>query len=221
MEEEQHLPRVDWETSLVANESRSRRTAWRVAAIATLIAALEAIALSALAPLHSVVPYVVSVDRATGDALVAPTGIESTQTQTLNDKHWISEFIVSRERYVFALLQHDYDTVQRFSSPGVWAHYAGLYEGEAPLDKKLGESTEILPRILSITVAEAGIATARLEVARHESTGAIRTQRYVATLRYQYHVPMRARESELIANPFGFRVTAYQLDEELTGGGAP
>ena len=54
---------VDWELSWVANQERSRRVAWRVAAVAALVALVEAIAIAVLTPMHSIVPYVVSVDR--------------------------------------------------------------------------------------------------------------------------------------------------------------
>jgi type IV secretion system protein VirB8 len=213
------LPRVDWETSLVANESRSRRTAWQVAGAASLVALVEAGALVGLTPLHSVVPYVVTVDRATGDAMVTPSASRLSATNELNDKHWVAEYVSARQRYLFRLLQHDYDTVQRFSDPAVWSSYAAIYEGDKALDTQYGDQTEILPRILSITVNEPGIATVRLEIATHAATGEVRTQRYIATVRYQYRLSARSRESELIENPFGFRVTGYHLDEEL--GSAP
>jgi type IV secretion system protein VirB8 len=209
------MPRVDWETSLVANESRSRRNAWHVATAAALVALAEAAALVGLTPLHTVVPYVVTVDRATGDAMLTPSANRLMATGELNDKYWISEYVVSRERYVFRLLQHDYDVVQRFSDPIVWTPYAALYEGDNALDHKLGDKTEFLPRVLSITLNEPGIATVRLEVANHDTSGEVRVQRYIATLRYVYRLPSRAKESELIDNPFGFRVLGYHLDEEL------
>ena len=212
------LPRVDWETSLVANESRSRRTAWQVAGAAGLIALAEALALVGLVPLHSVVPYVVTVDRATGEAMVTPSANHQVGSAELNDKHWIATYVTARERYVFRLLQHDYDTVARFSDPGTWAAYAARYEGEGALDAKFRDQTEIMPRVLSVTLNEPGIATVRLEIVTRTAAGEVRTPRYIATLRYQYVLAFGARESELIENPFGFRVLAYHLAEELEVG---
>lgn len=209
---------VNWEISLLTNQARSQRIAWRVAAATCLIAVAEAIAITVLVPLHSITPYVVSVDRLSGDARVVPAAERVVGTSELNDKHWIAEFVIARQRYVFRLLQHDYDTVQRFADPHVWTSYASLYEGDKALDKTLQDDTELLPRILSITLNEPGIATVRLQIDEHRADGQVRQQRYIASLRYQFKLPSHAKESELIENPFGFYVTAYHLDEEL---GAP
>jgi type IV secretion system protein VirB8 len=215
--EQQALAEVDWETSLVVNEARSRQVAWRVAAASLTVAALESVALFLLTPLHSITPYVVSVDRISGDTNVAVTGASQVAAGELNDKHWISEFVTARQRYVYRLLQHDYDTVRRFSAGSVAATYVAQFEGDNALDTTLRDSSELLPQILSITLNEPGIATVRLQIDRREANGSITSQRYVAALRYEYRVPVQARESELIENPFGFRVTAYRLDQELKG----
>jgi type IV secretion system protein VirB8 len=42
------------------------------------------------------------------------------------------------------------------------------------------------------------------------------TQRFVITLAYTYRPPVFTRESVAIANPFGFKVTAYSRDPEYT-----
>src|ERR1700712_2780149 len=55
-----------WAEDAQAARDRSRRFAWRIAAAAATIAALEALALIALAPLKTVVPYTLLVDRNTG-----------------------------------------------------------------------------------------------------------------------------------------------------------
>ena len=44
-------------------QRRSHRLAWIIAAVATVIALLEALALVALAPIKTVVPYTLLVDR--------------------------------------------------------------------------------------------------------------------------------------------------------------
>ena len=94
-----------------------------------------------------------------GDARVVPSAERVLGSSELNDKHWIAEYVIARQRYVYRLLQHDYDTVQRLSDPQVWGTYASLFEGDNALDKKLQDSTELLPQVLSITLNEPGIAT--------------------------------------------------------------
>lgn len=212
---DEELPHTDWETSLVANEARSRQVAWWVAASATVVALCEALALVVVTPLHTVVPYVVTVDRVTGDAEVTPTAGHPVSAADLGDKYWVSQFVIARQRYVFRLLQHDYDTVRRFSDAAVWTRYAALFDGDGALDRRLADQTEIVPSISSVTLNEPGIATVRLDVETKSNNGENHHQRYIATVRYDYQLPLHARESELISNPFGFRVLGYQLDEEL------
>ena len=55
-----------WTTDVQDALRRSRRLGWTVAATASGAALLEALALTALAPLKTVVPITISVDRATG-----------------------------------------------------------------------------------------------------------------------------------------------------------
>ena len=53
-------------------------------------------------------------------------------------------------------------------------------------------------------------------IALHGQGDAEPTQRFVITLAYTYRPPVFTRESEAIANPFGFKVTAYSRDPEYT-----
>jgi type IV secretion system protein VirB8 len=214
--EEKPIPNLSWEADIVLNERLSRVLAWRVATAAIVMAFMMGIAIALLIPLKQVVPYVVTVDKMTGESTITPTARDFVSSSSLNDKHWIKSFLIARERYNFKLLQHDYDTVRALAGDKPWASYARLYDGDSGLDKKLLENTEITPTILSISLTSGGIATVRYELKTKE----VRltdptTSRRIATLRYSYKPQGAKREAELIDNPLGFTVEAYQTDPEF------
>jgi type IV secretion system protein VirB8 len=211
---------LDWETDIVLNLRRSQRNAWRIASAGLALSALLIVALILLLPLRKVVPYVVMVDKLTGEANVVQTAQDFVLTSALNDKHWVKQFVISRERYNFRLLQHDYDNVRRMAGNSPWSAYDRLFQGEGALDKKHGENVEITPTVLSITLADGGLATVRYELRTRDlrASSEPTVARRVATVRYAYEVKANVRESEAIENPLGFTVTGYQTDPELVQG---
>lgn len=218
---EKQLSNLSWEADIVLNERKSRIVAWRVAAASIVMAIIMGIALVLLIPLKQVVPYVVTVDKLSGESSIAQTADDFVRSSALNDKHWVKQFLISRERYSFKLLQHDYDTVKSLAGDQPWLSYVKLYDGDAALDKKYGENTEIVPSILSITLSEKGFATVRYELKTKESRSAAEptVTRRIATMRYAYKPQGARKEFELIDNPLGFTVEAYQTDPEFVNVG--
>jgi type IV secretion system protein VirB8 len=215
--EAREVENLSWEADIVINERRSRLIAWRVAVISMVLVMLMVVSLMLLIPLKQVVPYVVTVDRLTGESSITSSGKDFVANSTLNDKHWIKTFVIARERYNYQLLQHDYDVVKALAGDATWGNYAKLYEGSNARDKVLAESTEIQPTVLSITLHSNGTATVRYELRTRNlraNEDAVLT-RHVATLRYRYQAQSGKREFEMIENPLGFTVDGYQTDPEF------
>lgn len=215
-----HYPAArDWEQDRQYRLERSERRAWRVAGASLIVAIACALALASLAPFKTIVPYVISVDRATGNTEVMSTAdVRGVSHQQLNDKHWAARYVVARESYLWKLLQHDYDTVLALSADEVGREYAKLYDGPQARDKKYGPNTDMRIEVLSVTLPpdEVGKAVVRFEkrVRRMESDNAEPPQTYVSTLAYEYKGSMLGKERQLIMNPLGYRVTAYRVDSE-------
>ena len=57
---------ASWAADIHGSLRASRRAAWIIAGAAVVVAVLEALALTALTPLKTVVPYTILVDRQTG-----------------------------------------------------------------------------------------------------------------------------------------------------------
>jgi len=194
---------LDIEASLTHLQERSERRAWHVAYAALGVAVLSATALAVMVPFYRVVPLPIEVDRLTGESQVIDVlDARHVHTKEIQDKHWVETYVRARERYDWGLLQMDYDN------------------GPDALDRQLGSGAERRVRILSITLPpdEPGHAVVHIERTsfRNGQADVEPTQRFVITLAYTYRPPVFTRESVALANPFGFKVTAYSRDPEYT-----
>jgi type IV secretion system protein VirB8 len=224
---------LDIEASLTYLQEQSERRAWHVAYSAVGVAVLSVTALAVMVPFYRVVPLPIEVDRLTGESQVIDVlDARHVHAKEIQDKHWVEAYVRGRERYNWGLLQMDYDNVLAMSDDVVARDYRAIYSGPDALDHQLGPNTEQRVRILSTTLPpdEPGHAVAHIErtTFKNGQTNAESTQRYVITLAYTYRPPVFTRESVAVANPFGFKVTAYSRDPEYTppvssatAGGAP
>jgi type IV secretion system protein VirB8 len=212
----------DWEADRTSRLERSEKRAWRVAMGSGVAALAAVIGIASLAPFKSAVPYVFTVDKATGNVELVSAADDRQMMgyQELTDKHWAQRYVVARESYYWSLLQSDYDTVLRLSADEVGREYARIYDGEDARDKKFGSSIEMRVKVLSVGVASDAVgsrATVRFEKSakRTQSDKADPPQYFVATLAYEYKPSMKGQEIDLIQNPLGFKVLSYRVDSEL------
>ena len=213
---ERLLTNLSWEADVVLNERRSKKTAWIVASFAVFVATILGISISFILPLKKVVPYVVVVDKITGEGSVVQTGKEAVTLNDMTEKHWLNSFVVARERYMYRFLQFDYDTVRLLSGDRVWINFKSIYEGATSLDQVLKDNVEIIPLILSTTLNGNGTATVRYELKTRDYRNASPAVvvRRIATIRYEFQTKNFEIEKDAIANPLGFTVQAYQTDPE-------
>lgn len=212
---------LDIEASLTHLQERSERRAWHVAYGAIGVAVLSVAALAIMVPFYRVVPLPIEVDRLTGESQVIDVlDARHVHTREIQDKHWVEAYVRARERYAWGLLQMDYDSVLAMSDDVVARDYRGIYSGPDALDGQLGPNSERRVRILSTTLPpdEPGHAIVHVERTsfKNGQANAESTQRFVITLAYTYRPPVFTRESVAVANPFGFKVTAYSRDPEYT-----
>lgn len=222
---------TNWEADKVAQKEKSERRAWVVASVAVSLSVILGISLGLLAPFKVAVPYVFTVDKATGNVELvnAADDRQIVGYQELLDKHWAQRYIVARESYNYRLLQNDYDTVLALSGEDVAREYARLYDGPNSRDKKYGASIEMRIKVLSVTLAQDDVgnkAVVRFEKTskRTEADNADAPTYFVATFSYEYKPSMFGKEKDLIQNPLGYRVTSYRIDSEIapvSSGNAP
>jgi len=217
-----NLRGIEWEAELAENLRSATRRATGLNYVLMIIVALLVIGFVALLPLKQTVPYVIRVDSLTGATEIGQTVKDYVAESELNDKHWVKEFVVSRERYNYRLLQHDYNMIKYLAGDIPWKQYDELFKGTNSLDRQYGENVQITPTIVSITLTKNGdqkFATVRLTTEQRDmrSEAKVQTLHKVATLRYEYKQRLFVRERDAIENPFGFTVLAYQTDSEFVG----
>ena len=96
---------VSWENSRHEALEKSEARAWSIVRWTSLLAVLAMAALVILAPFYKIVPLTFEVDKLTGQAqLVDLTGpMPMTSTEAM-DKHWVADYVRTRERFVWTLL---------------------------------------------------------------------------------------------------------------------
>ncbi len=210
---------VSWENARQALLEKSEARAWSIVRWTSLLAILAMSALVILAPFYKIVPLTFEVDKLTGQAqLVDLTGpMPMTSTEAM-DKHWVADYVRTRERFVWTLLQLDYDHTMNLSDERVAREYRAEYEGPNSRDKRLGPGTDERVKILGVTLPpnEPGKAVVRFErITRRDGTD-INIGIYVASLSYKYEPPaLFSKERNVVDNPLGFKVTGFVVDQEL------
>lgn len=211
---------LDFEANKAALYARSNRRAWWVAGGAVSLSVLLGVALAGLAPLKTVEPYTVIVDKNSGQTeimTVLRDGTQAIPMQRALDEYWLSNYVRWREVYDWYTIQRDYDLTLLFSSPQVQSEYKAIFEGEQALDVLWGKRMKATVKILSVvTDTDKQIATVRFEktIKDTESGGEGQRTIWVATLGYHYKPQSQLTLEERRQNPWGFEVVSYRVDPE-------
>jgi type IV secretion system protein VirB8 len=206
---------LDWEASALQMQERSERRAWAVAKVASVVAVACAVAFASMVPFYRLIPLPIEVDRLTGEAQVIDVlDARHIKLTELVDKHWLTGYVQTRERYFWPFLQMDYDAVRVMSDGRAERDYDAIYAGPDALDKSLGPDVERRIRILSTSLppGEPGRAVVRFmrTTVDHGQVG--KPECFLATIAYQYKPKLLQREQEGTLNPLGFKVMAYSRD---------
>jgi len=210
-------PALDWEASIVQMQERSERRAWQVAKVASVIAVMCAVAFASMVPFYRLIPLPIEVDRLTGDAQVIDVlDAKHVKLTEMVDKHWLSTYVQTRERYFWPFLQMDYDTVRAMSNGRAERDYEQIYAGPDALDKTLGPDIERRIKVLSTSLppGEPGRAVVRFMRTTVDHGQVEQPECFLVTIAYQYTPKVLQREREGTLNPLGFKVTAYSRDAD-------
>ena len=197
--------------------ARSARTAWIVAGVAVTIAGLEALALIALAPLKTVVPYTVLVDRTTGfTQTVDGTHPQVLKPQAALTQSLLAQYVIARESFDINAVAEQYRRTGLWSAGDARKDYLTLMPANNPQSP-----LNVYPRSALVTTSVAGVTPlgpnrARVHFAtdrRDAPTAPVTRSWWVAELDYHFSGEPMAAEDRLV-NPLGFVVTRYQREQE-------
>jgi len=215
---ESHAGAIAWEDSITTLREQSEARAWKIAKIAIACSGITLLSLAGLVPLKQVVPYIVAVDRTTGQTEIVSVGsLGAIPNQALQAKYWVTQYVRTRERYDPMSALIDYQSVRIWSGKPVYADYIKRFQGDNALQKRFGSGGGWRVTILSVGLVDEHHAVVRIE--RAETESAERAQpapvRLTADVTFSFNPPILGRERDLLDNPMGFQVTDYRLDPEL------
>lgn len=204
-----------WETHRVLECERSKRTAWRVAGAACLVAAIAVTGLSVLGPLKKVEPYVIRVDNATGivDVVTALKDQKTNYDEAMN-KFFVQRYVRYRESYSNALASDYYSNVGLMSSTSEQQRYYAYFNPknpESPLNVYQNYAT-VKTIIKSTSFIKPDVALVRY-VKEIEQGGDKSISNWAATITFTY-TKASSKEKDREVNPLGFRVEEYRNDPE-------
>lgn len=216
-EAKQSHRQITFAEQATALEMSSRRSAWVVAAAMGCIALVEALALAMLAPLKTVEPVVITVDRTTGE-VERPVRVKEVADYTPDEalaKAFLHRFVVHRERFYRIRAEEDFLYVSLFldaHQKDLWARYYRPTNPGSPLN--LQEGVEIHAEVTSITFLGDGLASVRLRRRISLPRGRQTDERWTVTIGYAFR-PAVMKERDLWRNPLGLQVSSYRRDADV------
>lgn len=206
-----------WANATQTEASRSRRMAWTIAGVAAGLAFFEAVALAMLAPLKTVQPITLLVDRHTGYVQAldpkSPRRIVADDALT---QSFLAQYVTAREGFDRATIAADYRKVALLSSgPARSTYLAGMPASNptSPLNQN-PPGTIVMTRVKSVSKLEPGTALVRFDTQQKDRSGRVSApQPWISVVRYRYTDAPMTVEDRLV-NPLGFQVLTYRRDAE-------
>lgn len=208
----------DWYADRYGSIKTQRNIAIGFAVLTTLLASAACFAVAALAPLKTVEPYLVRVDRSSGDVSVmsalkagdqewADLTAEEALTQS-----FLVRYVVARETYSNIDLTRNFDTVRVMSAPGVFREYDALWRDKinGPFAKYKDDTVQV--SIKSVAFLNQNTATVRFRTIWKQSVGNV-TNDYIGIVRFNYSKTPSVLDDRW-KNPLGFVVSDYRVDQE-------
>jgi type IV secretion system protein VirB8 len=215
---------ASWAADVHGSLRASRRVAWTVAAVALGVAALEALALAFMAPLKTVVPYTILVDRQSG-YVETVRGLQPGGTLTQDaavTQSFLVQYVLARETFDATDLRENYRKVSLWSAGPIQSQYQREMQRSNPVSplNLYAPNTVVAVTVKSVSLLSPTTALVRFDTTRREPGAASGEQRaYTAAIGYRYSgAPLRTEDRFI--NPLGFQVTSYRRDSETISGTA-
>ncbi len=220
-------PEFSWETSRIAMIEKSEHRAWTTVKVLGACFVLSVAALALLMPLKTVEPFVIKIDESKGlTEVLHIANASDIPASEMMDKYWLSRYVQTREGYDWRTLHVDFLNVRELSMPNVFDPYAAQYgvDNKNSIESLLKDDKRIRVRLAAIVInhpAPDGVATVRFtkELVNNKTQQVEARNSWVATIGYEYYPDFRVEEERRLINPFGFKITSYRVDPEMSGAG--
>ena len=198
---------ASWALDRRMAEARSARRAWIVASVAVAVAVLEAVALAGLAPLKTLVPVTVMVDRTTGFAQ-SVEGVQTITPDAALTQALLAQYVVARE----GMERAQYRRVALWSQGAVRRDYIAAMQAGPPAGTSVA--------VESVSLTGPGRAQVRFATTRRVGDGPPLRGWWVAQVGWRFSgAPMAM--ADRLDNPLGLAITQYVRDQEAPPVSAP
>lgn len=206
-----------WDRDRFVAAARSRRIAWIVASVAIALAIVAVLAIMALTPLKTVVPYVVTVDRSTGatDVTQELRGDKSITYDEAIRKYFLADYVRAREGWIPQAREEFFRKVLALSTREEQARWTAFYKRDNP-DSPQNQFTAndaVFVAIRSVAFISPNVAQVRFVKRLERDQQAIETPA-IATITFDV-LSKPETEAGRYANPLGFQVKSYRADAEV------
>ena len=206
-----------WDADNALKARRAQRLAYSVAGGAIALA-VSAVAFHVAAPLRTVEPYVIRVDRSLG--AVDVVNVVNDTAQITSDeavgKYFLSQYVRSRESWVRPAADELYRAAAVLSVPQEQQRLAIERRPETPTAPvniyTNGETVGV--RIRNVSFINPRVAQVRYIKLIQRGTAPQEASDWIATVNFRYS-DKPATEADRLYNPLGFQVVSYRADPEV------
>ena len=206
-----------WEYDRMHAAIQSKKVAWGVAAGACVLSTASVTAVAMLAPLKTVEPYVIRVDRSSGETQVV-TALKGPQPRTYDDavnRYFISQYVRLREGWLNDAARENAYTVMLMSDAAEGARYLNgvtANNKNAP-SNVYGDKGFVSISIRTISFLSPTVAQVRFTKIITFGQNTPVAQNWNAILTFKYTTAPE-HEKDRNINPLGFQVVNYRSDPE-------
>lgn len=203
---------------------RQQRNNWaKTAMISMVVAGMAMVSLVVILPLDETRPYVVMVDRTTGEAeKIVQVRAASLKEQDAVMQAELVSYISDRETYDVADNRDRIPEVMARSKDNAAETLAAQWTSSSPNYPptlyKNGTRVRVVVKSISVSPNKSaeGFSTARVRITKtREDNGRQSVERdYVVTIGYTFEPSDEATLQQVWKNPLGFSVSSYRIDAE-------
>lgn len=206
-----------WEYDRMRAAIQSKRVAWGVAGGACALAVASVAAIAMLTPLKTVQPYVIRVDRSSGETEIV-TALKGPKPRTYEDsvnRYFISQYVRLREGWLNDAARENAYTVMLMSDPAEASRYLASVQSNnknAP-SNIYGDKGYVSIAIRTISFLSPTVAQIRYTKIITFGQNTPVAQNWNAILTFKFTTaPEHEKDRNL--NPLGFQVVNYRSDPE-------
>ena len=209
---------ASWDLERLQAANRSKRLAWAIAATASALAITSVAAVAMLAPLKTVAPYVITVDRATGASEITSqlSGNRDASYEEAVSKYFLADYVRNREGWIPQARKEFFEGVLAMSSRDEQARWIAFYGKDNPKSPQsvFTELDTVSVAVKSVTFVSKKVAQVRFT--KTLQRGSISTDSpAIATITFDT-TDTPTSEKQRFKNPLGLEVQTYRADLEVT-----